>query len=605
MITLGLMTWEDMFSYGSNNSIDFNSFKLLQILGKNGHGKSSIGLILEEILYNKNAKGIKRGDIINRYSKSGKYKASLAFSKGNDQYFLEVSRGSTQTVKLTRNGVEISAHTPTGTYKLIESIIGIDHETFTQIVNESSAFSLKFLTATDTTRKKFLIDLFKLGRYTEISSKLKDAHDLVNAELKAVVSSITTLSRLLEKHKAMDLEPLTLVGVPETPHILEQELFAVTDELQNLDQRNQRIDRNNLLKDRLAKLNVEVQPYSAVEYAQFEQDLVQITNNQVLDTKEEKDLRAIINGSTNIVSVCKACNQPIDITHRLEHLERAKASLTTLLERKSIKDTEKARLTAILGIASKIEEEKLEFERLSSLIDKDLPSTKKNSAELIKQQTGLQSSISKIKQDIVNANAYNSKAYAHNASIEVAKKLIKDTKDELDAVSTRQVELGIQLSKLAILVKAFSPTGLVAYKLECLTKDLEESVNQYLTELSDGRFNLTFRIAESDKLNVIISDNGAEVDILALSSGERARVNICTLLALRKLMQTITSAKLNLLILDETIDHLDEEGKEKLIEVLSKEVGLNTMLISHGFSHPLLEKLTVVKKNKISRIEHG
>jgi len=75
------------------------------------------------------------------------------------------------------------------------------------------------------------------------------------------------------------------------------------------------------------------------------------------------------------------------------------------------------------------------------------------------------------------------------------------------------------------------------------------------------------------------------------------------LLAIRKLMQSLSSSRINLLILDETIEALDVDGKEKLIDTLIKEPGLNTFLVSHGFTHPLLEKLYVVKSNNVSRIE--
>ena len=44
-------------------------------------------------------------------------------------------------------------------------------------------------------------------------------------------------------------------------------------------------------------------------------------------------------------------------------------------------------------------------------------------------------------------------------------------------------------------------------------------------------------------------------------------------------------------------------GKEKLVEVLLQEEHLNTFLVSHGFSHPLLEKINVIKRNNISQIE--
>jgi DNA repair exonuclease SbcCD ATPase subunit len=153
------------------------------------------------------------------------------------------------------------------------------------------------------------------------------------------------------------------------------------------------------------------------------------------------------------------------------------------------------------------------------------------------------------------------------------------------------------------LKKAFSPNGLVAYKIENMVKDLEIVVNRYLSELSDGQFTLEFVIL-NDKLNVQITDDGYIVDIADLSSGELARVNTATLLAIRKLMASISKSKINVLFLDEVISVLDDEGKEKLVEVLLREEDLNTYAVSHGWTHPLLEKIVVLKRNKISYLEN-
>ena len=77
---------------------------------------------------------------------------------------------------------------------------------------------------------------------------------------------------------------------------------------------------------------------------------------------------------------------------------------------------------------------------------------------------------------------------------------------------------------MQIYSKAFGTNGLLAYKIENLVKDLEELTNEYLAELSDGRFNLQF-VVINDKLNVELDDDGKAVDILSLSAGELARVN--------------------------------------------------------------------------------
>ena len=58
MITLKTLKWDNCFSYGKDNSIDLNNSTLTQLVGTNGMGKSSIPLIIEEALYNKNSKAV-------------------------------------------------------------------------------------------------------------------------------------------------------------------------------------------------------------------------------------------------------------------------------------------------------------------------------------------------------------------------------------------------------------------------------------------------------------------------------------------------------------------------------------------------------------------
>ena len=91
---------------------------------------------------------------------------------------------------------------------------------------------------------------------------------------------------------------------------------------------------------------------------------------------------------------------------------------------------------------------------------------------------------------------------------------------------------------------------------------------------------------------------------LPLPTNDRYRFGN-TLLGIRRLMQGLSNNRINLLVLDETIENLDLDGKEKLVEVLLNEDFLNTFIISHSFSHPLLERVYVVKENNISRIDNG
>ena len=119
MITLRTLRWSNCFSYGADNELSLDDTTVTQILGTNGMGKSSIPLIIEEALYNKNSKGIKKADIPNRYVNDG-YSIQLEFTKDDSRYLIDINRKSSIKVKLEKDGADISSHTATNTYSISE-----------------------------------------------------------------------------------------------------------------------------------------------------------------------------------------------------------------------------------------------------------------------------------------------------------------------------------------------------------------------------------------------------------------------------------------------------------------------------------------------------
>ena len=221
--------------------------------------------------------------------------------------------------------------------------------------------------------------------------------------------------------------------------------------------------------------------------------------------------------------------------------------------------------------------------------------------ELSGRILGVRTRIQDAKERISKISSENESRTKRNTRIQVILEQTEEFQNQLTAAEEELLSQKDIANIFEVLKKAFSTNGLIAYKIENLVKDLEELTNYYLAELSDGRFTLEF-VVSNDKLNVQITDNGNIVDILALSSGELARVNTATLIAIRKLMSSISKSKINILFLDEVIAVLDDAGREKLVEVLLEE-DLNTYVVSHGWTHPLLEKVEVVKSGNISRLE--
>ena len=137
MIIQQKLKWDNCFSYGADNELNLNDATLTQLVGTNGVGKSSIPLILEEVLFNKNSKNVKKADIANRYVNKG-YNISLDFTVDSDLYNITVIRRATLKCKLTKNEEDISSHTASNTYNTLGDILGIDFKTFSQLVYQNT-----------------------------------------------------------------------------------------------------------------------------------------------------------------------------------------------------------------------------------------------------------------------------------------------------------------------------------------------------------------------------------------------------------------------------------------------------------------------------------
>ena len=597
MITLKKLQWSNCFSYGPNNEIDLDDTTVTQIIGTNGMGKSSIPLIIEEALYNKNSKGIKKADIPNRYINDG-YSITLSFTKDEDRYEIDITRKSTIKVKLLKNGTDISSHTATNTYKSIQELIGVDFKTFSQIVYQNTNASLQFLTATDTNRKKFLIDLLHLDNYVALFETFKSSARTSALEIAKLTGEVEMVEKWLDSNDLKDTTILPMLDLEIETDEDEKQLRSLSLELLNISEKNKKISTNNTYKDLLSKINIdEVQrlpPLQRQSYDTLQAEVGELRATQSFLTKEIDKLEAT-------PDVCSSCGQKIP-----------KDSFEDLLESHATAlGTTKQKLRSATALVKEIKENNEELDRREKLesewrelyrsIDNSLPSEIIEKEDLQEQISDVSLRIDKAKKKIDEIMKENEKRTLSNNRISIIQAQRDSFVEKLNDASKKLSEVETLNSNLEVLKKAFSTNGLIAYKIENLVKELEELTNTYLAELSDGRFTLEF-IVVNDKLNVQVTDNENVVDILALSSGELARVNTATLLAIRKLMSSISKSRLNVLFLDEVTNVLDDAGREKLVEVLLKEE-LNTYVVSHGWTHPLLEKVEVVKKGNVSSLD--
>lgn len=598
MITLQKLQWNNCFSYGEGNEIMLDERTLTQILGTNGMGKSSIPLIIEEALYNKNSKGIKKADIPNRYVNNG-YDIILDFTRDADEYRITVNRKTNVKVKFEKNGEDISSHTATNTYKSIQEVIGIDFKTFSQLVYQNTNASLQFLTATDTNRKKFLIELLSLEKYVELFELFKAAARDISLEVSALDSQVSTIEKWLADNKLTDTKVLPMLNLEIDTEEEEKEFRFLTKEIENISEKNKKISKNNSYIELLRQIDIDDARKCTITQKESYDDL----------QSELGSLNGVATGSKKLLDKlsklgdhCPTCEQEVDSNFKQGLID---SEARKVAEAREKQDEIERRISDIkrnnreYDNARKIERD---WEDLYRSIDRNLPVALLDKNKLEERLARVRDDLGRRKSEVERIAKENEQRTKHNTRIQVIQEQTDEFCSQLEKANNKLKSIGELSSNLEVLKKSFSTNGLIAYKIENLVKELEELANHYLAELSDGRFTLEF-VVTNDKLNVQVTDNGNIVDILALSSGELARVNTATLVAIRKLMSSISKSRINVLFLDEVINVLDETGREKIVEVLLQE-DLNTYIVSHGWSHPLLEKIEVIKCDNVSKLEY-
>ena len=605
-ITLSNLQFSNMFSYGKENSLDLNSSRITQLTAPNGSGKSSIAMIIQEILFNKNIKGIKKTDILNRWTKDKQWTGSIEFNIDGASYSVAVQRsGASTKVQLFKCGIDISDHKVLDTYKKIQELLGINFEIFSQLTYQSSVDLLEFLKATDTNRKKFLINLFNLEKYIMIGDKIKVQAQSLDKEFSIQKGELKSVEDFL--NSTVVPEKKVFAKVVEVDPTIQQRIGVLEQEVKNYKQTCMKIDKNNMYKDEIAQLTFhsgmrkpeEFQFYD--EYQTLKSDLI------VLKSKMEADEKSL--DEIDLTDICPSCGQQMDVSHLQKLKEELKEknkkdheTYNNAMVKASAWSSEITAYNNELRIYNDNQNTIKKFEQLSQLFDKSIPVDYPNidqiNAELDNLKSTYLKQITKAEED----NRYNESIAAHNAKVDALTEQKNEFLIRQKSLKDSILSKSNKINSLNILKKAFSTSGIVAFKLENLTKELEVSINYYLSLLSDGQFQVEFTL-DKEKLNISVINNGISTPIETVSGGEFSRIQTSILLAIRSLLSKLGGSSINLLFLDEITGVLDDEGKDKLIEVLQNEDDLNVFLISHDFTHPLIDKISIVKNDNISSIQ--
>ena len=462
-------------------------------------------LAIVQGLYNKNPKNMS-DTIEETYNKitNKPYRIQIFFEKDESKYYIDNDRVNNK-ITIMENDVNISSKGIKQCLTKIEDIIGLNYNTFTSFYY----LSLPLLqTIFDTSADSNLI-----YKFFDIE-KLKSIEKTLKAQMKELKSDLALLNAHLKANRKQ-LDTLDSFGEINEAELLNQKSIYQENLLALQESREAKKitllhNELNIITEQLAELKGEYKGLSAekkvllAQYKQFLEGKCPVCGSNVKD--KTTDLK------TKLDDIDRQIKQ---IANTKEELDNKTNSINNLLVE--------------LETAYKLKEK--DYQNKIQVIDSKLLVYKQEAAkyEQIKQQSDF------IKAEILT--------------------LEHSINEKRDLVSYITVALNIIKSNAITQEYLNSFVLLLNTKIKELSQMLHFDIDIIIS-------------AVKGKLKFKFIDNGIEKTLNSLSAGEKTRTAIITLFGVLESLQVLSHNKFNLLVLDELLGVLDEEGIELLKQLL-------------------------------------
>jgi DNA repair exonuclease SbcCD ATPase subunit len=509
--------------------------------GANGAGKTTIINALCYACYNKPFDNISLQRLINttNSAKNTLMEVRLILEKNHDVYEVYRCRGESTNISLTKNGEDITLDSVTENDKLIENIIGISHELFTNVV-VFSGNSIPFLLRPVSQQRQQTEELFNITILTEKAAKLKE-------HIKETESAITIQQAIIKERQTQ--EALYVKQTRET----ESRLNRWEDE------RAQKIK----------SIKQQLEAFNSVDIAE-EKELHQLKSTL---KKQESDLDAKIKEAVREKN--SLAGEIKKISSELSHLQEDKCPYC--LQKYAAGE---GKIEEMLATKEEGERLLLELEQNISSLNGELAAVAENisgAAAAVKY-----SSLSEAVKAEANAATASQQIKdleaEENPHVEALEALKAQTinaisYDEIDRLK-KLLEHQQFMLKLLVDKNSFIRRKIINKTVPFLNKRL----SHYTKELG-----LPHSVKFDDDMSCAVTELGRELDFGNLSSGQKKRVNLSLSLAFRDVLHHLHS-KVNLLFIDEIDGSLDTPGVDNVFKLLKQKVrddGIGMWIISH------------------------
>jgi exonuclease SbcC len=225
-------------------------------------------------------------------------------------------------------------------------------------------------------------------------------------------------------------------------------------------------------------------------------------------------------------------------------------------------------LESLQRIVRLIDDRKKHIKDMALLLE-TLQGSIKDLPEILARASGLERELENLHKDIRSMEARRGALKERMNKILAAEQQLEKKREE-------QRQLHQQLEVYKALALIYGKRGIQAAIIENAIPELQDEANRILAKITDGRLAVEFLTQRDTKsgnvvetLDIKISDGMDTRKYETYSGGEEFRINFAIRIALAKILANRAGANMRMLILDEGFGVLDEQGRERLVEVIN------------------------------------
>lgn len=595
------LTFKD---YGNIVLVKGSNFDVVDSESKvasNGVGKSSIPEIIVYTLFGKTIKHPKKvnhKDVIN--NQIGKnLKTEVRW--GNYRVVRTRKPDSLRLWESTDgvwdDSTEISLGGQPATQKLLEEKLGLNYETFVNVVIFTDNNSGSFLECDASNKREIVENLLSLDKYKGFADKAKDLKKEKKDDLKLLQTEYDSIRQQLEQAKSrlkttQEQESNWTQQREKEIKNLQEKILSLKKDLESTSEGIE-LSKYQEAQEKIEKLNEEI---PEIEQKQLKiQEILDLAiekNNSIKQKQNDYQMQVsgFDNNIKNIQKQILECNKEIERLNKnegakckycfgpvlKENYENYSSQIATKIEKlKKDIQTEEDQKESLLN---KIKVLNKDLEKITNASQSAKESILKNSkkisekrkelSELNKiekpQKKGIKNQL--IEQQIENINQQINEKKKELEEDTPFKKIIDTTLDEIDQkdkeFKTKNEELDLlekQIPYYEFWSIAFGDSGIRKFIIDGIIPALNSRVAYWLQFLIDGKIKLEF----NNELEEVIERNPSDGDpfiYYAMSGGERRRLNLAVSQAFAYVMMLSSGMCPSLVFLDEVTTNIDQIG---------------------------------------------